>query len=241
MTILTTAYNCEPFIERSISSIMSQKFRDYKCYILDDLSTDNTVSKIKESIKEDERFILIENKTKLYQPGNYDLVIRHMNLPDDEICVEVDGDDWLPNSNVLSFINEVYQNNDVWMTSGSFSYHNGRPGFASPPNTIENLRKQTFTLSHLRTWKSWLWKKIDEEDLKDETGNYWSVAGDLAFMFPMLEMSGMEHYKFVSEKLYIYNESNPLNDHKVNMSNVVKTANIIRNKTSYTTISNGGK
>ena len=238
MTILTTAYNCEPFIERSIYSIMSQKHKDYKCYILDDLSTDNTVSKIKELIKDDERFILIENQTKLYQPGNYDLVIRHMNLPDDEICVEVDGDDWLPNSNVLSYIDEVYQNNDVWMTSGSFSYHNGRPGFASPPHTIENLRKQTFTLSHLRTWKSWLWKKINEEDLKDETGNYWSVAGDLAFMFPMLEMSGMEHFKFLSEKLYVYNESNPINDHKVNMSNVLKTTNIIRNKKPYIKISN---
>jgi len=78
-----------------------------------------------------------------------------------------------------------------------------------------------------------LWKKINEEDLKDETGNYWSVAGDLAFMFPMLEMSGMEHFKFLSEKLYVYNESNPINDHKVNMSNVLKTTNIIRNKTPY--------
>jgi hypothetical protein len=43
----------------------------------------------------------------------------------------------------------------------------------------------------------------------------------------------MEHFKFVSEKLYIYNESNPLNDHKINMSNVVKTTNFIRNKPSY--------
>jgi hypothetical protein len=119
------------------------------------------------------------------------------------------------------------------MTSGSFSYHNGRPGFATPPNTIENLRKQAFTLSHLRTWKSWLWKKIEEKDLKDEFGEYWSVAGDLSFMYPMLEMSGMEHFKFVSDVLYTYNESNPLNDHKVNMSNVTNTVTLIRNKTPY--------
>jgi hypothetical protein len=59
------------------------------------------------------------------------------------------------------------------------------------------------------------------------------VAGDLAFMFPMLEMSGMEHFKFLSEKLYVYNESNPINDHKVNMSNVLKTTTLIRNKTPY--------
>jgi hypothetical protein len=119
------------------------------------------------------------------------------------------------------------------MTSGSFKYHDGRPGFANPPIDFTNIRKQTFTLSHLRTWKSWLWKKIKEEDLKDDNGNYWSVAGDLSFMFPMLEMSGKNHFNFISNILYIYNESNPINDHKINMDKVNLTVNLIRNKKPY--------
>jgi hypothetical protein len=119
------------------------------------------------------------------------------------------------------------------MTSGSFRYHDGRPGFANPPTNFSNVRKQTFTLSHLRTWKSWLLKKINPADLKDENNNYWNVAGDLSFMFPMFEMSGEEHYRFLSEINYIYNESNPINDHKVNMSNVINTVNKIRNKSEY--------
>ena len=212
---------------------MSQRFRDFKCYITDDMSTDNTVGVIKKTILGDDRFILIENKEKMYQPGNYDQVIRGLNIPDNEICVEIDGDDWLPNSNVLSFIDDVYKDENVWMTSGSFKYHDGRPGFANPPKNFTNIRKQTFTLSHMRTWKSWLWKKIKEEDLKDVSGNYWCVAGDLSFMFPMLEMSGENHFKYISDVLYIYNESNPLNDNKVNMSKVSSTVNVIRNKSEY--------
>jgi glycosyltransferase involved in cell wall biosynthesis len=212
---------------------MSQQYKDFKCYVFDDLSSDNTSQKVQDIIKDDPRFFLIQNTKKLYQPGNYDLVIRHMNLPDDEICVEVDGDDWLSNSKVFSFINNLYTNEDVWMTSGSFSYHDGRQGFANPPTTIENLRRQAFTLSHLRTWKSWLWKKIKEDDLKDSTGEYWSVAGDLAFMYPMLEMAGLEHFKFVKDILYIYNESNPINDHKVNMSKVIDSVNKLRAKQPY--------
>ena len=155
MIILTTTYNCENYVEKSLLSIMSQRFKDFKCYITDDMSTDNTVDVIKKTINGDDRFILIENKTKMFQAGNYDQVIRGLNTDDDEICIEVDGDDWLPNPNVFTLINEVYQDPDVWITSGSFKYHDGRPGFANPPTNFTNIRKQTFTLSHLRTWKSW--------------------------------------------------------------------------------------
>lgn len=233
MIILTTTFNCEKFIERSLYSIMSQTHKDFKCFITDDLSTDNTKTLIEKIIQSDKRFSLVKNDKKFYQPGNYDQIIRGMDISDDEICVEVDGDDWLPNSKVFETINKVYTDSDIWMTSGSFKYHDGRPGFAKPPINSDNIRSQTFTLSHMRTWKSWLWKKILTEDLKDENGEYWSVAGDLAFMFPMFEMSGMEHYKFISEILYIYNESNPLNDHKVNMPSVMKTVNKIRGKQKY--------
>lgn len=233
MTILTTAYNCEKFIERSLLSIMSQKFKDFKCYITDDMSTDSTVEKIKSVIQGDDRFILIENHSKLYQPGNYDQIIRWRALDGDEICVEIDGDDWLPNPNVLTKINEIYQDENVWMTSGSFKYHDGRPGFNRPISSLDNIRKSNFTLSHLRTWKSWLWKKIDEKDLKDGNGNYWSVAGDLSFMWPMIEMSGLEHFKFIDEVLYVYNESNPINDHKIDINKVRNTHNLIANKTPY--------
>jgi glycosyltransferase involved in cell wall biosynthesis len=233
MVILTTTYNCEEYVEKSLFSIMSQKFNDFKCYITDDMSTDNTVNIIKKTIDNDSRFILIENQNRMYQAGNYDQVIRGLNIPDDEICVEVDGDDWLPNSNVFTLINEVYKDPNVWITTGSFKYHDGRPGFANPPTDFTNIRKQTFTLSHLRTWKSWLWKKIKEEDLRDDNGNRWEITCDLAFMFPMVEMSGEKHFKFLPSINYIYNELNPLNEHKVDLTKVSKTANIIRNKPPY--------
>jgi len=236
MIILTTTYNCEKYIERCLLSIMSQRFPDFKCYITDDMSTDSTIKKIESVIKDDNRFILIKNHSKLYQGGNYDQVIRCMGLDGDEICVEIDGDDWLPNPNVLGKIDEIYKDSNVWMTSGSFKYHDGRPGFNRPITSLENIRKSNFTLSHMRTWKAWLWKKIDEKDLKDGDGKYYSVAGDLSFMWPMIEMSGLEHFKFIDEILYVYNESNPINDHKVDLSKVRNIHNLIANKIPYNKI-----
>ena len=234
MIIVTTAYNCQDYIEKCIGSLMGQNFTDFKCYITDDLSTDNTVNIVKNMIKGDDRFILIENKVKMYQPGNYDQVIRNNpNISDDEIIIEIDGDDWLPNSKVLNKLDEIYSNSNIWITNGSFKYSSGQNGFSSKQKIDEYLRINRMTCSHIRTWRAFLWRKINEEDLKDENGEYWKVTGDLAFMFPMLEMSGEEHYRFIDEVMYVYNEQNPLNDHKVDLGLVNEIANKIRSKKKY--------
>ena len=234
LVILTTTYNCQDYIEKCLATIMTQTHKDFRCFITDDMSTDQTVNKIKNFIKEDDRFILIENENKMYQPGNYDQVIRgNYGVEDDDICVEVDGDDWLPDGKVFERIVSHYEDKNVWLANGSFVYSNDSLGFSYPPSTYQNVRNQTFTLSHLRTWKVFLWKKIEIEDLKDKNGNYWKVAGDLSFMFPMFEMSGEKHYKFMSDINYVYNEINPLNDFKVNLNDVLSISNEIRNKKSY--------
>ena len=232
--VVTTLYNCEDYIEKCIGSLMGQKYKNFKCYITDDLSTDNSVKKVENIIKGDDRFILIKNTEKLFQPGNYDQVIRgDYNIQDNDIIVEVDGDDWLPDSKVLERVASLYENEDVWIANGRFRYVGGSIGFAAPPKNINNIRNETFTASHLRTWRAFLWRKIKVEDLKDENGNYWEVAGDLAFMYPMIEMAGEKHYRFMEDVNYIYNSENPLNDHKVNMNSVNKIVTKIRNKPKY--------
>ena len=234
MVIVTTLYNAEQYIERCIGSLMGQNFTDFKCYITDDMSTDNSANIVKNMIKDDNRFILIENKTKFYQSGNYDQVIRNNpNISDDEIIIELDGDDWLPNAKVLSMMNEIYSDKNVWITNGSFIYSDGRKGFSKKQENIDNIRNGDFTASHMRTWRAFLWRKIKVEDLKDDNGEYWQVAGDLAFLYPMLEMSGDEHYKFVETINYVYNEENPINDHKIYQPIVRTLFDKIRKKEKY--------
>jgi glycosyltransferase involved in cell wall biosynthesis len=234
MIIVTTLFNAENYIERCLFSIKTQTFKNFKCYITDDLSTDNSVNLVKNFIKNDDRFILIENTEKLYQPGNYDQVIRNNpNIKDNDVIVEIDGDDWLPDSDTLNRINKVYSNNNVWIANGSFKYSNGSPGFSSKQEITNNLRQIRFTASHIRTWRAFLWRNIEVDDLKDDEGIYWKVTGDLAFMYPMLEMSGNEHYKFMEDVNYVYNEENPINDHKVDLTLVNDVAVKIRNKKPY--------
>lgn len=234
MIILTTLYNSEDYVIKTLTSIKSQNFKDFKCYITDDISTDNSVKLVEEFCEDDDRFILIKNTEKFYQPGNYNQIIRgEYNIDDNEVCVEVDGDDWLPDNDTLGRIAKVYEDDSIWIANGRFVYSDGRPGFAAPPKNINNIRNEAFTASHIRTWRAFLWRNIKEEDLKDTKGVYYTVAGDLAFMYPMLEMAGESHYKFMMDINYVYNEQNPLNDHKVNIAKVSSYVREIRNKEEY--------
>jgi len=235
MVILTGFYNAEEYIERAIGSIMGQSYTDYTCYITHDLSTDKSVEIVKALIKDDPRFILVaDSDKKLYQAGNFDKVIRNNpNIDDNEILIEVDGDDFLPDSKVFQRIHDLYSDDNVWIANGSFRYSTGAMGFSSKQENFDNLRAANFTASHIRTWRAFLWRAIKEEDLKDENGDYWQWSGDLCFMYPMLEMSGEEHYRFMTEVNYVYNADNPINEHKVDMSMVNNHASRIRAKAKY--------
>jgi len=221
LIIGVTLYNSGDIVERTLGSIMSQTYKNFVCYITDDLSTDNSADIVENFIKGDDRFHLIRNTKKRYQGGNYDLICRDTEGVDDEdVFIEVDGDDWLPDSKVFERVVNHYESGDIWIANGCFRYSDGRKGFSSEIKSFGNLRNSTFTASHLRTWKIFLWRKIRVKDLKNNNNEYWETTGDLSFMYPMLEMSGKEHYLFMSDINYIYNEQNPLNDHKINMGKV---------------------
>jgi glycosyltransferase involved in cell wall biosynthesis len=56
------AYNAERFISDSIKSILNQTFKDFELIIINDKSTDKTLSIIKEFQEKDKRIKLISNK-----------------------------------------------------------------------------------------------------------------------------------------------------------------------------------
>lgn len=226
-----TLYNSENIIERTLGSIMSQTYKNFVCYIVDDMSTDQSANRVKNFISGDDRFKLIVNEKKRYQGGNYDLICRELpDVYDDDIFIEVDGDDWLPDSGVFERVLNHYNSGDVWIANGCFKYSDGRMGFSQPVTDLSKLRHGPYTASHLRTWKVFLWRAIEPTDLKDENGDWWSAACDLVFMYDMFELAGLEHYKFMTEINYIYNDSNPLNEHKQHMPKINKMIQMTTNK-----------
>jgi len=59
MTLVTTCFNGEEFIERYVQSILKQTFQEFQVVFVDDGSEDNSVSKLKNQVKNDNRFKII--------------------------------------------------------------------------------------------------------------------------------------------------------------------------------------
>lgn len=239
MKIVIPFYNVENWIKTCIDSLKSQNFKDFKCILIDDISNDSSFEIAKQSISDDPRFTLIKNEEKKFALRNIYEGIQLLNPEPDDIIVTIDGDDWLASPDSLEIVNRYYlQSPETLITYGTYiEFPSGIRPFnvtAYPKEVIESrtFRQDIWRASHLRTFKYKLWKSIDIEDLKDSSGNFYRMTGDLAFMFPMLEMAG-DRIKFIQEILYCYNVSNPMNDHKVNHSLQLKLEREIRGRKKY--------
>ena len=239
--VIVPFYNVEKWIKVCIRSIKAQDYKDFQCVLLDDMSTDSTAKIVREEIGNDPRFTFVEVQEKAFALKNiYDGIALSNPAPED-VIVTLDGDDWLSRRDVLTVLNQVYSTSDCRMTYGSYAeYPSGKKGkFAKkiPEEWIahKQLRVAPWQASHLRTFKYDLWNRIDVKDLQDASGTFYRMAWDLAFMFPMLEMAGQSSVH-IGDPLYVYNMSNPLNDHKIDNGLQIKTENEIRQKTPYDAI-----
>ena len=124
------------------------------------------------------------------------------------------------------------------MTYGSYVYNpQGTRGVEPseyPKDIIEQnlFRKDMWRASHLRSFKHELWKNLDQNDLKDEEGNFYKMTYDQAIMLPLLEMAG-HNCSFVEDTLYVYNKENPLNVDKNKGQEQYELAQKIRSKKPY--------
>lgn len=212
LIVLTAFYNAETYLPKCIQSLTEQTV-PFLCYLIDDLSTDYSVKVAADLTEDDPRFILLQNQTKQWQPGNYEQVIQRLHAND--VCVTLDGDDWFPDANVLQRVRDVYRDPAVWITWGSFWHLRGgrlQHGLSCNVADVAQQRHAIWHTSHLRTWRAFLWQAIRKEDLRAPDGQYWEAAGDLAFMYPMLEMATNAHARFLPEYNYVYNHDNPLCD-----------------------------
>jgi hypothetical protein len=193
--------------------------------------------------------LFIRNTSRQFSVKNAFAAI-HSHVPDNAIVVNVDGDDWLPHPQVLKEISRLYQSTECWLSYGGCEYYLGeRKEIAQLPLPQKNAanrydsdceqkklyRSSFFLPIHLRTWRSALFKKIKEKDLKRPDGSWLQFCEDQAFFLPMLEMAAGK-YEVTTSPLYVYNLSTPFSDHLKYRKEKLLDELCIRSKRKYESI-----
>lgn len=237
LVIIVPSYNNEQWYKWNLDSIFAQEYSNYKVIYIDDCSGDNTYANVvaySAMHRRQGQMTIIKNEQRAGALANLYYAIHQ--CPDNAIIITLDGDDALKHNQVFKLIDRMYDNPDVWMTFGQYEvYPEGYLGIchAIPKQIIEHnkYREYEWVSSHLRTFKAGLFKKIKREDLLFE-GDFFDVAWDQAFMFPLLEMAG-DHARFIPDIMYVYNQANPLNDFKINFYRQQCCSYEIRKRTKY--------
>ena len=116
---IVSSYNCSQFIYKNLDSIKKQNYSSYRIIYVNDNSTDNSQDILNEfsNNNPDINIELIKNNENMGPAYS-----RHLACTksfNDEICVFLDGDDWLINNNALQILSYIYTKYDIYSTFGS--------------------------------------------------------------------------------------------------------------------------
>ena len=106
VSIIIPNYNKSKYIEETISSVLNQDYIDWECIIIDDFSSDNSVSIISRLINNEKRFHLIKNLSN--KGANFSRNLG-LNKSKGDFIIFLDADDVL-DENCLKFRVDILLN-----------------------------------------------------------------------------------------------------------------------------------
>lgn len=212
---VVASFNNEHNVKYNIGSIINQDYDNWRIIYVNDASTDKTEAILFDIIDEyniQDKITYIKNETNMHQA--YSKYQAYQILENDEICIILDGDDWLSSSNVLSIIVNTYNTHDCLMTyskmlsiinnTSQIDYYGLYPYQVKYAGDYRASKKWYF--SHLRTGLSKLFKNIPKDYLIME-GEWLDRATDIAELLCIAEMA-QERVYFINEVLCVYNYNN---------------------------------
>ena len=232
-----------------LDAIREQKYSNWELWYIADNDYDPNSRYIGLRVQEYARKYGLEHKIKVFRNKERQLALANLykmaiRADDHAILVFNDADDVLAHQYVFAYLNSLYQKNDLMLTFGSSldmstgkrcSWANPIPKHVVEANAFRT--SNAYAATHLRTCRAGLFKKIHIEDLFYQ-GEMFKKTYDVALFMPMLEMAGHRH-TYVPDVLLIYNDLNPINDHKQNQQEQLYLNKYIRSLPPYSRLVNG--
>ena len=171
VVIFSPGAQCNAYVANNLMSIATQTYDNFILIVVNDASSDKTGDIINE-FTHDRLKVYTNSINKGWLANAVEYLSPHVT--DDCIVVSVDLDDWLAHNRVIEQIVNIYKEKDPWITYGSLVTCHGNNAYDWEPEhryddqvwVDRNFRGRLNYFSHLRTFRGFLWNKINKEDLK---------------------------------------------------------------------------
>lgn len=99
ISVIVPVYNVEKYVEKCLSSILEQTFKDFEVIVVNDGSTDKSLDKIK--VFKDDRLVLIDQKNQ----GLSGARNSALKIAKGKYVTFIDSDDWISKNYLKEMIN----------------------------------------------------------------------------------------------------------------------------------------
>ena len=161
LSICTSFYNVEKYMESFISQLKNQTCPDFVCILVDDGSTDKSYENCVKAIGNDKRFLVIRHeKNKGLGAGR----ITGLEQVQTEYLTFMDPDDEIEKTTVETLLNDIHNTNSDFITYNYFT--------KNEKNEVELISDNTKTVKELFESKSKLishvWHKVYKKSLLEK-------------------------------------------------------------------------
>lgn len=133
ISIILPCYNVEKYINKTVDSILNQKFKNFELIIINDGSTDNTGNILSDFYDNHPRIKLIHQKNKGVSKSRNE----GLDLATGKYIIFIDGDDWIGPTFLSEYIRLLNIDDQALIYQGFVSeYYN--------KNVIEKLPERVF-------------------------------------------------------------------------------------------------
>ncbi len=135
VSIITSVYNCEDYVEDMINSILNQSYDDWELIIIDDASSDNTWEIISSFV--DHRIVKLKNEKNEGLTVNLN---KAWDLAKGEYLARIDGDDIAYYGRLSKQVEYMERHPDTVILGGGMTFIGEKHSIFEPYNSAEMNR-----------------------------------------------------------------------------------------------------
>ena len=227
LKIVVTNFDSDYGIKRCLKSIKNQKYKYYDVVVVDDSSRNLNQWKFIQRFCKKNSWKCLRTSRNVGSLYCYVLGINAHRCKLNDVIVMIDGDDWLISNDAFKIVRNAYRSDsELCLTFGNYlNFVSDLRKYQVPSNTEiinnnlpyidkiimeRNYRKEPWIYFPMRTFKYFIWKKLDQKRLIDRNGigngkgKMYRIATDRILMYPLLEIAN-GRIKFINEFIYAYN------------------------------------